>query len=388
MLTDADLRDAKPSPEPMPKNGSKLSGQMTLPQDFPELRLFALLKWHMGGPNGPFTMLLENPSGDPDAAFKWDYLFVPAGDLKLQIIRAVRGIDIWWWGTEVAPDDIVAYLHDNLARYEKEIEEVIAGLEQYTLIMNPYVRHRAIARFASEDLDKVNPVEPKHPEGLLSREQIAEYIEHCKQYMNLVERQASLLLLLVTESAFMAEAYLNLLIAILVRPQIRATKAIMDECLLRNWRAKIQRLHVDCHGIPEAADLGDARVANAKRMFDIRNRVAHSYPDREAMAVGKMWFDQCFPVLEKAEAFSNLAIVPNNQLPSLEEARFCWKVSNALVEFLTDLVDPRRRDDIRLAAKANPLGYNETKKIYGIPFGPVVIMSVAPGKGPAPEEKP
>ncbi len=372
----------------MPKNGAKLSGQMTLPPDFPELRLFALLKWRMGGPNGPFTMLLENPSGDPDAAFKWDYLFVPAGDLKLQIIRAVHGIDIWWWGAEVAPEDIVAYLHDNLARYEKEIEEAIAGLEQYTLIMNPYVRHRAIARFAAEDLDKVNPVEPRHPDGPLSREQIKEYIEHCKLYMNLVERQASLLLLLVTESAFMAEAYLNLLIAILVRPQIRATKAIMDECLLRNWRAKIQRLHVDCHGIPEAADLGDARVANAKRMFDIRNRVAHSYPDREAMAVGKMWFDQYFPVLEKAEAFSNLAIVPNNQLPSLEEARFCWKVSNVLVEFLTDLVDPRRRDDIRLAAKANPLGYNETKKIYGVPFGPTVITLVALGKGPAPEEKP
>ena len=57
---------------------------------------------------------------------------------------------------------------------------------------------------------------------------------------------------------------------------------------------------------PRRADLGDARVGNAKRLFEIRNRVAHSYPDRVAMAVGTMWFDQCFPVLAQAVPVSRV----------------------------------------------------------------------------------
>ncbi len=381
MLATADLADAKPSPEPMPMKGAKLSGRITLPAGFPELRLFALLKWRIGAPNGPFTHLLQTPTGDPDAPFKWDFLFVPTGELKLQIIRGVQGIEVWWWGAESTEADILAYLRSNLAKYEREIDGVIGGLEQYTLIMNPYVRHRAIARLAADELDKIHPVEPQHPSGVPASGAMREYVERYREFMQMVNRQASLMLLLVTESAFMAESYLNLLIAILVRPEIRATRTILEECLLRNWRPKIQRLHIDCRGFPKAADPGDARVGNAKKLFDIRNRVAHSYPDREAMAVGKMWFDQSFPVLEQAVAFSKLAVVLSNQLPSLEEARFCWKAANALVDFLTGLVDERIRDEIRMAAQADPLGFSETKQIYGVPFGPAVIMSVAPGKG-------
>jgi hypothetical protein len=83
----------------------------------------------------------------------------------MQIVRGSSGIEIWYWGDTPAEADIVAYLTNNMARYEKEIAETIAGLERHTLILNPYVRHRSIADFALEELDKLAPDEPPPPKG-------------------------------------------------------------------------------------------------------------------------------------------------------------------------------------------------------------------------------
>jgi hypothetical protein len=374
-LADADLKDATQSPEPMPPQGTTLRGRVFLSADFPELQLFGLLMWKFGHPNGPMTFFLQAPHGDPDAPFKWDYLFVPHGNLRLQVVRASAGIELWYWGEAAEEADILAYLERNIARYTNEIADTIARLERHTLILNPYVRHRSIADFALEELNKLAPVQPSPPIGTVTKAELEEFVARQKEFGRLVERQASLTMLLVTESAFMAESYINLLLALLMRKEIKSSKAIMAETLMRKWRTKIERLHVDCVKIKEPASLGDARMGNAKRMFDIRNRVAHSYPDPEQMAVAEMWFYRSFPILETALPFLKFAIALHNQLPSPDEARFCKKAADDLVCFLIDLVDGDIHDQIRCAAESNPLGFNRSKMRYSVPFGSQVIMT-------------
>lgn len=386
MLTDVDLKDATQSPELMPPKGTSLSRRMFLSADFPELQLFGMLMWKFGHPNGPMTLYLPRSQGDPDAPFKWDYLFVPSGALRVQIIRGSGGIEVWCWGEAVTEEEVVGYLKNNIVRYEKEIAATVAGLERHTLILNPYVRHRQIAEFALEELDKIHPVEPVPLKGHVDKAELDDYLAKHRTFNEQVERQASLMMLLVSESAFMAEAFLNLLLAFLVRKEIRASKSIMTETLMRRWRAKIERLHVDCVAVPKAADLGDARMANAKKMFDIRNRVAHSYPDPEDMTVGKMWFYHCFPVLETAQPFMKFALALHNQLPSPDEARFCKKAADELIEFLTDLVDPALREETKFVTQTNPLGFNETKNIYSVPFGRMVLTSVTTSSDSSPPD--
>jgi hypothetical protein len=376
MLADADLKDAVRSPEPIPPKGCTTFARLLLPHDFPELKLFGLLMWKFGHPNGPMTFLLERREGDPDAPFKWDFLFSPGGALRLQVIRASAGIEVWHWGEAVTESEVLAYLENNIARYDREIEAAVARLERHTMILNPYVRHKTIAKLALEELDKVAPTEPATLRGEADQAELDEYVGKLREFHQQVARQASLSLLLVTESAFMAESYLNLILAFLMRKGVRESTAIRTETLMRKWRAKIERLHLDCAGIPNPANLGDARVGNAKKMFDIRNRVAHSYPDVEEMAVGEMWFHHSFPVLATGQPYMKFGVALHNQLPAADEARFCNRTADALVDFLTDLIDPRIREQVLLAAQANPLGYNHQKNIYSIPFGQAVITTV------------
>ena len=149
----------------------------------------------------------------------------------------------------------------------------------------------------------------------------------------------------------------------------------MSEALQRKWRTKIERLPVDCRFIKKTPDLGDVRIREAKSLFDLRNRIAHSYPDRIDMKLGTMWFHQSFPVLPEAVPSYQFAMAMNNQLPSKKQALDGRVAAEGLVDYLRELLADDMRDKFEIAANSNPIGYNETKGIYGVPFGKSVIIA-------------
>ena len=372
----ADIAEAKLPSSPMPEKPGGIAGQMYLPSDFDEVKLYALLKWRFKKPNG-FLTFLGRPGGDPDGPFKWDFLFVPCDNLTVQIIRGIDGIEVWWWGEEVEKQQILDYLLRNLSKYSEQINEEIQTLEKYTLILNPFVRHRSIVALAKEELENIKPRKPTISKGFKkTKKEIEKYGKQFQAYMGKVQKQASATLLLVLESAFMAESYLNLILAFMLRPEIQTSKSILEETLLRKWRSKVEHLPVDCNYIKSRPDMGDVRIRDAKKMFDLRNKIAHSYPDRKAMKVGEMWFQYSFPILPKAEPFNDFTLALHNQLPSVEDALFCARSAERFIDFLTELIDEKVRDEFKFAAESNPLGFNETKGIFSVPFGKDAIIIV------------
>ena len=135
----------------------------------------------------------------------------------------------------------------------------------------------------------------------------------------------------------------------------------------------------DCDYIANEPDFGDSRVRDGKWLFDIRNRIAHSYSDLDEMRIGGMWFFESFPVFPIAAHTMKLDRALNNQLPSRDDALKAHSVAEALVEFLRDLVDPEVIEGIDLLAAAQPLGYNLAKHIYGVPFGRYSVFAIFPG---------
>jgi len=365
--------------DPAPAPGG-LDGRRMLSSDFDELRLFAMLLWRFGRPNG-FISFLGPSEGDPDGPFKWDFLLEVTG-LCIQVIRSVNGLELWWWGRHAKPEYVVEFLTRNVKLHGPEIDETIAKLEEYTLLLNPYARHRNMASLAHEELLKVDPTPPVMPTRPTATEsEMHAFGRSLQGYYKAIDRQAMYSMMLVTESAYMAEAFLNLLYAVLMRPVVRESKQMREECLYRKWRSKIEHLPADCLHIIKRPDMGDTRIRDAKWLFDLRNRIAHSYPDTTEMKVGTMWFFQRFPVFPTAAPAAELARVLVNQLPTRDEAFAAHAAAEALVEFLGELVHPDVAEGFSMGAQAQPLGYNESKAVYGVPFGDFTLFM--PGIGPA-----
>jgi hypothetical protein len=50
------------------------------------------------------------------------------------------------------------------------------------------------------------------------------------------------------------------------------------------------------------------------------------------------------------------------------------KAAEDFVSFLTEQIEDRLVEEFKVFADANPIGFNEAKNIYGIPFGKALIM--------------
>lgn len=369
---------AEPATMALPTKPGGLDGRTVLPEDFDELSLFGLLKARFGAPNG-FLTFLGPPGGHPDGPYKWDYLFRPRQDMHLQIVRSVNGIEAQWWGFNGPATQVLEYLENNIARNQKRISEAIRSLDHFRLVINPYKRHRVLLQAAVRDLARIEPMRPTMPTVVpVDRKTTERYLEDFKVYMGEVELQASRNTIVVLEAAFLSESFMNLILALLVRPDIRQSKSVWDETIRRNWRQKLERLTIDCRFVTKA-DLGDSRVRDAKEMFQLRNRIAHSWPDPNALEVGEVWFEQSFPVLLKAQPFSEFSIALHNQLPSKTDALRAAQHSENFVTFLAELIEPSIRSEFLFAAEANPLGFNDKTGSYAVPFGPDQAVMVALG---------
>lgn len=134
---------------------------------------------------------------------------------------------------------------------------------------------------------------------------------------------------------------------------------------------------MDCNYIDKNPNLGDFRIRDAKKLFDLRNRIAHSYPDLDAMLIGEMWFFKSFPIFKYGLPSHKIQFALNNQIPSKDDALFAFSAANNLIQFLNELISDKIIHEFLEFAKSNPIGYNVSKGIYGIPFANISIMSLA-----------
>lgn len=279
---------------------------------------------------------------------------------------------------------VLEFFRNNLALHEADVDETIDSLEKYSLLINPYARHKTMAELAQEELLQTDPVAPPSvPMVGATQEMYRSYMDAVQDYYRMIDREAMYSMVLVAESAFMAEAYLNLLYAGLMRPVVRASKDLRDEALMRQWKKKVQHLPSDCDHVVKTPDLGDSRVRDATWLFRLRNRIAHSYPDESEMRVGGMWFFKSFPVFPTASSVLTLLRNMNNQLPSRQDAVRALTVAHGFVEYLNELLDPRITEELTEMAGAQPMGFNETKGIYGVPFSRYTALPTFPSKDDA-----
>lgn len=349
-----------------------------LPERFSEVDIFCLMLFKFGHPNGMMTFLAPHPDGDPDAPWKWDFIFHLPDIGTIEIVRSWKSIEIQTRRIKLSKQSLIQFLEYNLDKYKTEIEETKRHLEDYRLLINPYKRHKLLAESFKEDLDKVHVQKPFYPKTMVAtQQQIAKHNKSFTKYARDMNKEASYSISLCTHSAFMVEAFLNLILAIFMAPEIKEDKAIYSETIERPWRKKLKRLHLDCQAVSKA-DFGNAIIRDIAKVFELRNKVAHSYPAKEDLTVANMWFFKNFPILNHPEPFDQYQIAMNNQLPTKNEALFCYEVAQKMVEFLSALVPASLRDDFVRIAEGNPIGYNEATQRYSLPFSGVVCKGFSP----------
>ncbi len=347
----------------------ELAGQhFRFPSSFPEGHLYALLLWKTGPPRGFFTLALPL-GGDPDAPFKWDFTFRVSTDYKISIFRSWLGLHAWVNGPECSVGDLLTFLGRAMKSHKGEITETLKGFEEYTVMVNPVVRYRNHAEFADRSLRKLKevPIVPppdihcRHSEKERHARSLAKHMQAMDE-INFFASQA------VLSSAFWVESYLNVLITLLARPEVKENGEEFSAFLRASWRAKLNKLSIYCLYIEPKIDFTHDAIKSAKQLFELRNHLAHGTPDPQHWGVGKMYFHGRTPMLPDSTPYDVFQTATTVANPSRSAAHDSLVQATAFADFLELVVLEPVREQFRVFRTRNPIGFNHTKQMLSIPF--------------------
>lgn len=347
---------------------------VVVPKEYSEINIFSLLMWKFNSPNGLLARTLG--LGDPDAPFKWHFIFNLPELGTIEVIRSWLYLEVATKTAGIDNKTLIGILDYNLEKYKNEIVQVKDSLESYFLLINPFSRHRNMAGIANDELRKISIPKTHYPNKLAcsKKEQKKHYNSYGK-WVKAIDMEAFYSIILVSESAFTAESFINLIYAILIKEEIREDSRVFNSTLRNSWEMKVRRFSIDCRFFTKKADMGNVLFRDLKKLFELRNKIAHSFPSPNDLKVDEMWFYNNFPVLNFPLPFDQYQAGLNNRLPSRSQAIKCYNIMSEFIEYTLSLIDQKQVDEIMFIINSNPIGYNNNKNGYSIPFGREVIKA-------------
>jgi hypothetical protein len=340
--------------------------------------MYCYLKARFGEPNGFQTFLAKD---DSDNWIHWDYN-LRAGDAEIHISGMSREIHILT--SEHLSDeqwrDLIVNIKKDFARTGREKSEVLKSLEKWVVFQNKFVeianacadKHATIADFLANKPGYFSLKVKTKRDGTSWSKEMSE-----RNRLRSNMAQACLELSLLTP--VMAEAFINMTILMLCKPDIRDNKRQFEAFIRSQIDTKIFDLPYKCTGFVSGIDPASPMFVNFKRVMDKRNHEIHGNIDPEREKIETVYFDRKRPLftetgdhigkfIESIERQANPDVVINDYVNTHEFLA-------AIVSCLAKSLQPQFW---RIMDDTHP-GYDAKRKMAGALFPSHVITATYEG---------
>ncbi|PIB95216.1 hypothetical protein CSW60_21915 [Caulobacter sp. X] len=257
------------------------------------LDMYCYLMARFGAPNGIQSFLRRD---DSDNLVHWDFN-LKAGAADVYIIATSREVH-FMIAEPMADADwkaLILALKADFARVGPEKKTILDGLEKWSLFPNKYV---AIAGLCADHHAVITDVlaggDPFEFDG---RSAVAAHRPEDDEpgKTRMVESPDAALygacLQLALLTPIMAEAFINMVILVLCRPEVRTDKRRYDAFIREQIDLKIADLSYKCRGFATAVDMKSDVAKAFKRVMDKRNNSIHGNIDPVREGIETVYFD-------------------------------------------------------------------------------------------------
>lgn len=251
--------------------------------------VYCYLVARFGRPNGFQNFLRRD---DSDNWIHWDFN-IKSGDTDVYFAGTSREVHIGVQGklSDSQWRDLILAIKDDYKRVGRKKSQVLKSLEKYIVFQNKYVTLANLcAGLHAEILDA--PAQEKMP---TSADAYKEDPDLFKITMNRISDRAtnlygnSLKLKLITP--IMAEAFINMIILILCKDEIRDDEKEYQEFVRAKIPDRLQLLSKNCFGFTESVNFSTESYAKFMRMIDKRNYTLHGNVDPLKDKIEVVYFD-------------------------------------------------------------------------------------------------
>jgi len=338
--------------------------------DIDSVKLYCLCKAKISPlPNGFYTFLIhDKPIGN---LFWWDFILESEfGTIHLS--RKQSHVEAMF-NVSIDNFDLKEFFKYNFKKYSKEINAVKNNLETHTLYINHYDSYNKCVEYLWKEIQSIEILHINIKEEIEKRRQGLPELMHT--YMEDNVKFHTLGKSLILNAAFKIESYLNLLMRITAKPELKEYPDVMKKNLNSNFSDKLKNLKFYTILLSKNIDMNNNAIKDALKVMTYRNKYVHFDLSSDLNKIGIVHFDNDFPVFP---SYNDSPIIENVkrsfQIPSFEIVKFSYNASIQFVSYIDSLLlDNEWSEGVRMIMSQNPIGFNEQKKVYSAIFSNVLF---------------
>ncbi len=331
------------------------------------LEFYCYLKARFGEPNG-YMMLLKVPT--VDNLIHWHYM-LKSKNCYFDIL----GLN---YRTEIHVDEahnfkerewkiLISKIIEDYKNYKKEMFKIKNSFEKWHIFINPYSRIKRIIDKYTErliELDIENIPLPRNPR---TEKEIKEYVDKFRNIQKLYEEAVAIGMSLQFLTPVFGEAFINLLMFILAKPEIRTEKRLLDNIMRQQIDVRIKTIHLNCIGFKKPIDASKEEFKNFHTLMNQRNIILHGSIEPKRLKIEEVYFDQGnIPLFTKE--ISSDELVFTYSLKHIEPKIIInnVKIVKTFVKFVLNHLYPSIRRNVEIILEHPELGWCADKFRVGV----------------------
>lgn len=320
-----------------------------------------------GPPNGIQNFLR---SDDSNNLIHWEWVFrTPKGLVTFQ--GQNFRTEIWFtagegWSQEDLPY-LLAQIKDEFKNYGRDMSEFRKKIEDWTEFVNPYARIKSSVECLLHELEELN-LQPED-EAIPSADSAAQVnVQQWSEIAAKYSKGLGICFGIRSMLPVMAEAYVNLMMFILFRPDIKGDDRLRDHTIRQPIDIRIKTLHTNCIGFSSPVDYSSGPCKAYHTLVNERNDLLHGNVVLEKLKFSEVYFVGKIPIFKEYRSMWERTVGVDVQAVGLHRLQNEVKVVRELIAYINNCLDPEVKSQIEMFVDRRDLGFNKKTGRVGLLF--------------------
>jgi hypothetical protein len=337
--------------------------------------LYCYLCARFGPPNGMQNWLRQNHS-DNLVHWNWTFLY---GPVLVDIQGTNYRTDVWLIGpVELKPgdrEDFVQRVKADFAAFGAEMAKCRKSLEHWIEFVNPYQRLRRSVSKLVEELRSLELEQLSELPNVLDEQDRETATRRWDEAASKCSRGFGLCFGIRSMLPIMAEAFVNLILYVLMRPELKADNRLKDNAFKQHIDVRVKSLSLNCTGFKQQIDYSNPACGRYHSVVNERNDLLHGNVDIGKLKFNEVYFHGTVPVFKEYRSMWQRSLGIERQAVGLDKIYEELAAIDDFIAYVLSCLDDKVRPKIEYMLSRLELGLNTGDDRLGVLFSERLVDS-------------
>lgn len=347
--------------------------------------LYCYLYAKFGVPNGIQNFLRDD---DSDNLIHWDWAFAHEKGIimvmGLNMRTEVHLIGDWDF-PNCSKQNFIGHIKRDLGNFGKRMSEIRSELlEDWDVISNPYRQLRDSITELQSHLDDLGIDADAEKPTVIAGHDAQKNKEKWEVMLKKYNHAIGLSMAIRAMTPVLAESFINLLIFILCRPDIKDNARLYQNYVRSNIDVKVQSLHINCIGFKKPVDWSSEACGRYSSVINERNDMLHGNVVVEKLKFSEIFFNGKVPVFKKYESMWQQSMGVAVDAAGIDRVVPDINAVDNFIEHVFSCLNEKVEKSVRILINRRDIGINKKTKRLGALL-PEAVVDFWCGIVPSPE---